>query len=318
MSAAGPSFNQAAPQNAALNRALVVAVVRGHADKVSELVKQGADIHWKGSRYKKSLLQVACIHGHLAVAKILLEAGAAPNTQDTIGRTPLYEATHADHHDITRLLLEAKADTNLCSLSSRMSPAVWPLIRGQTGIIESFLAHGLDLTAKDNEERTPLFHTVCFRSLAAMRRLLAAGASVHDVNNLNQTPLALCAQKQLVRHMLLLINAGADVDTRDYEGNTPLNRAAQYGHLRAVKLLLRKSAQTGVPNDEGVTPMQSAMARIDELKKHPNSKDYEKTLAAAQAVVEALETHKENLIIPFRSGTRRRMSVMRTLRLKPH
>ncbi|MEZ0226621.1 MAG: ankyrin repeat domain-containing protein [Alphaproteobacteria bacterium] len=314
--AAAQRFNEAAPPaQTALNRALVFAVARGQAEKAAALLKEGANPDWCGSRYKKSLLQVAALHGHKDVVLTLLDAGANPNIQDTIGRTALFETLRNDALDIARLLLEAKADPNL-RMKSGLSPAAWPVIRNHCGMIDQLLACGLDLTARDEEDRTLLFRAG-LRNLSAMRKLLAAGAKIDDVNNLKQTPLAHCADNQLVRHMLLLIRKGSAVDTRDYEGNTPLNRASRWGHIRAVKVLLRHGAHTDAPNDEGVTPMQSAVLRLEQVKQFPAAQKYTEELAAAQAVLSALEAaHEKNLVCPFREGTNRAIFAMKSLQLK--
>lgn len=313
---AAQRFNDAAlPAQAALNHALVFAVARGQAEKAAALLKQGANPDWCGSRYKKSLLQVAALHGHQDVVSSLLDAGANPNIQDTLGRTALFEAFRSNYLDIARLLLDAKADPNL-RMSSGLGPASWPVIRNHCDMIDQLLACGLDLTARDTEGRTLLFRA-SLRNLSATRKLLAAGAKIDDVNNLKQTPLAFCASNQLVRHMLLLIREGSAVDTRDYEGNTPLNRAARWGHIKAVKVLLRHGAHTDVPNDEGVTPMQSALLRLEQVKQFPAAQKYTEELAAAQAVLSALETaHETNLISPFREGTNRAISAMKSLQLR--
>ena len=58
------------------------------------------------------LLAASC-EGNVAVARVLLEAGADKDAQDADGRCPLYEAAREGHLEVARVLLAAGADKNL-------------------------------------------------------------------------------------------------------------------------------------------------------------------------------------------------------------
>ena len=73
--------------------------------------KAGADTEAKESIRGGTPLHSAAGNGHEAVARLLLEAGADPNTKGIYGGTPLHDAAYG-HASVARLLLEAGADLN--------------------------------------------------------------------------------------------------------------------------------------------------------------------------------------------------------------
>ena len=79
--------------------------------------------------------------------------------------------------------------------------------------------------------------------VAAVERLLAAGAPVDAANAYGATALLMAADRGRLEVVRLLLARGADVDLKDsYYGGSPVAAAAQRGHLEVVKLLLEKGA----------------------------------------------------------------------------
>jgi len=97
---------------------LVQACQWGHLAIVQELIRAGADIHWKGRYF--TALHVACDYGKSPeVVETLLAAGADVNTTVANGKAPLIcllcckaRITMAQQQTIARLLLAAKCDVN--------------------------------------------------------------------------------------------------------------------------------------------------------------------------------------------------------------
>ena len=57
------------------------------------------------------VLMAAALSGNLALARLLLDRGADPNTRATLsGQTALMWAASQQHHEIVRLLIERGAD----------------------------------------------------------------------------------------------------------------------------------------------------------------------------------------------------------------
>ena len=57
-------------------------------------------------KYKETALHEASSHGHAAVVKLLLEAGANPNVLDIHKQTPLQKAEAAGHTETARMLIQ--------------------------------------------------------------------------------------------------------------------------------------------------------------------------------------------------------------------
>ena len=51
-------------------------------------------------------LMIAADHGHIEVVELLLKKGCSPNTQDRLGRTPLWEAAWNGLATVAMVLLQ--------------------------------------------------------------------------------------------------------------------------------------------------------------------------------------------------------------------
>jgi ankyrin repeat protein len=92
------------------NTALTVAADRGHVALIPALVKNGANVDFRGR--DGTALEVAAQQGNAEVAKALLEAGANPNLGDSKHQTPLMKAAQRDRVDVIVVLLAHCARTD--------------------------------------------------------------------------------------------------------------------------------------------------------------------------------------------------------------
>lgn len=117
--------------------------------------------------------------------------------------------------------------------------------QGEVEVARLLLATGrvdlVNIDAKDDSGRTPLFWAVENRHEAMVELLLSTGKVDPDVknNNYGWTPLLWAAQNGYEAMVKLLLNTGkVDPDVKDNYGRTPLFWAARNGHEAIVKLLL--------------------------------------------------------------------------------
>ncbi len=89
---------------------MVEAKQRGDVARLLELVEQGADLRAIDYREGWTLLHWAACHGHVDLARALLDRGADRECTDEEGQTPLMLAASAGHLDMVRLLLERGAN----------------------------------------------------------------------------------------------------------------------------------------------------------------------------------------------------------------
>jgi hypothetical protein len=85
---------------------LVLVCAWGHGQYprlVRELVRLGADVNYR--TYKRGLtpLPLATVHGHAAIARVLMDAGARVDVRDERGRSPIDLALSSGHEAILRL-----------------------------------------------------------------------------------------------------------------------------------------------------------------------------------------------------------------------
>ena len=76
--------------------------------------------------------------------------------------------------------------------------------------------------ADEAEDRWPLIFAAGEGDAAAVERLLAAGADVHQISADGETALHVSAIKGDLRTAQLLLDAGAEVDAIDQSGQTIL------------------------------------------------------------------------------------------------
>lgn len=238
--------------------------------------------HVDGTGY--SLLKRAAESGELELARAALGLGANPDITRT-GDTPLHMATAHDQLAIARLLLEAGADPNARDVDD------WtPLHFARTPeAVRMLLAAGADPGAREEGGSTPLgtvrdpeaiallaaagsplgpgpdgtpaiVDAASAGSREAVEALLAAGADPNAVA-LGQSALMLAAEAGSIECIRALTAAGADPECRNPRGRTALFYAAApeafaaYQAARAIGAIdIRRLAfeQIGVALPEGI------------------------------------------------------------------
>jgi ankyrin repeat protein len=81
---------------------------------------------------------MAALHGHAAIARMLLEAGEDPNRYNPVGAhshsTPLHQAALAGHMDVVKVLVERGAELDARDILWHGTPADWAAHAKQTEI----------------------------------------------------------------------------------------------------------------------------------------------------------------------------------------
>ena len=87
-------------------------------------------------------LALACAHGHVPVAQLLLDAGVDPSRYNPDGfhshSTPLHQAVWANHEAVVRLLVERGARLDIRDLVYGGTPLDWA-VHGQRTYIAEYL-----------------------------------------------------------------------------------------------------------------------------------------------------------------------------------
>jgi ankyrin repeat protein len=144
------------------------------------------------------------------------------------------------------------------------------------------------VSATDQQGRTPL-HAAAKNHEAAMKVLLAAGASVDAADNDGCTALHIAATSsmQSAPTVKFLLMRRATVDAVDTGCRTPLHHAIAAGRSAAVSALITGGASVSAADNSGWTALHVAAAQQPSRSNNPAV--IQKNLLAAGAAVNAAD-----------------------------
>ena len=176
----------------------------------------------------------AAWRGDEHAVKLLLDAGADPNTFDHYGDGVITHAAENDHNTCVRLLLQANAALN------------------------PVLPTGEKLLGAVN-------HTTRYASkVSSLKQLLDSGADVEATTLEGWTPLINVARLDKVDFAKLLLDYGANISAMSKLGQTPLTTAITYNSHNVLRLLLDRWREFSVcPRHQGPNLLQIAALHAD-------------------------------------------------------
>ena len=172
---------------------------------ISLLLNAKVEVNVGAPGYGPPLL-VLCSHGNDEMVECFLEAGADPNVvcAEYFNFTALHFACVLNNEDIVRLLLKAKANTNVLS-SNGVTPLSIAVSKGNVKIVEVLLAVGADVELENDVIRgwRPIFFAAINGHLSILKLLLKHGASLKG-DKFGITPQAVAATNRHFEAQLLL------------------------------------------------------------------------------------------------------------------
>lgn len=170
---------------------------------------------------------LACKHGHMDCAKLLIEKGGVDvNGKGFKGMTSLHHAARNDHQGITLLLVnDAKAEVDI----------------------------------EDDAGNTALADAGRMGNLKCFEMLLDAGADINHVNVAGTTPLMGAILNNRAAILDVGLARGANLDVQDKKGDTALHFASRCGYPQLAKTLVQKGAKTDLSNMAGNSPADCAV-----------------------------------------------------------
>ena len=206
-----------------LGSAEIVALLLANKAKVDEPDAEGM-----------TALHRAARGGHGAAIEVLIANGAAVNTKNKAGLTPL-ELADADAAEVLRKH-GAQSAVKLGALSDDAA-------NGNLEAVKQHLKAGSDVNGKDNLGRTPLYRAAYNGHKEIVELLLEnkADTSARDANG--WSPMHGSAYKGHVEIVAALIEAKAEVNAKDTDGDTPLDWAKN--KQKVAELLRKNGAKTG-------------------------------------------------------------------------
>jgi ankyrin repeat protein len=194
---------------------------------------------------KTTLLHLASRYGMIRLVSQALEtieqSDVDIDTEDEVGRTPLWWAALCRHEDIAMLLLKKGANIESRDRNN-LTLLLWATMEGYQAVVQFLLDKGTEVDAKDKENRTPLSWAARYGNKAVVQVLLERGADIESRDKYNQTPLLLAAKYKHEAVIQLLVEKGADIGSKGERGDLEMLWATRNGHEGLVKLVLEKRA----------------------------------------------------------------------------
>jgi ankyrin repeat protein len=128
----------------------------GDIERVKELLKERPELARKQSApFSETPLHSAAARGSVAMAELLLAAGAEINVKDAGGSTPLHNATKSGNPEMVQWLLLNKADASARDSAGR-TPMHTAAFGGNPDVIRLLLSRGADPGVTNQDGVTPL------------------------------------------------------------------------------------------------------------------------------------------------------------------
>ena len=130
------------------------AAIAGDLEAIERLLADGVDVDEKGIA---SPLFLAARSGHAEAVSLLIENGADINFESKWG-TPLHIAVSRGHLSVARVLLEEGADPNIPGGDDETAPIHDAARKGSVEGVQLLLAHGANPNARNRLREPPLHH----------------------------------------------------------------------------------------------------------------------------------------------------------------
>jgi uncharacterized protein len=209
--------------------------------------------------YRNAIVR-AVDQGYVDATRILLEAGADPDTRDARGLTLSMIAAGKGLDEVLEVLLRRGADVN-ASIATRHFPNVTVLMIAagtkKLSAVKLLVAAGATLAVRDGNGETALAYArrsggkrvIAYLESVFERMGAHAGLTLHEA-----------AQNGAAARARELLQQGAAVDQTDKNGATALMLAASKGHADIVQALCEAGAEVGRADAAGRNLWDYALA----------------------------------------------------------
>ncbi|OQB09690.1 MAG: Ankyrin repeats (3 copies) [Parcubacteria group bacterium ADurb.Bin216] len=211
---------------------LIIASYKGNHIIVKELIKNGADVNKKDSRFGITPLSIAGMNGHSTIAEELIIAGADVNTQNIYGSSPLRISTKNGKSEIVKILInngahvDIKADDKTTPLMTAFFGLYSnPFLTSEyEKIIKYLIAAGSDVNAVDAEGDSVLIWASGKAQSEINKELKTANPSIKE-----DSPYQAIPAITKIKAIKFLIESGANLNFQN-KGLNALDWSYKYDY----------------------------------------------------------------------------------------
>lgn len=243
------------------------AVLNGSLSGVRTLVEAGANINIVDVM-GRSPLQIAVSKGFLKITQFLLaREGIKVNARDTNGYTAMhFVANGSGSRHIIRALIGAGADLNAIDFAGR-TPLHIATISNKSKTVKHLLSYdNIEIDKPDSNGKVPLHFAIAGTgNPKIINYFVKAGADLNATDNLvHQTPLYMTVVWNNLKAMRILLASGrADINATDNKGYTPLHKAILMNRTPFIQILIATGASIYTNQLTYSSPMEAAISQKD-------------------------------------------------------
>jgi ankyrin repeat protein len=229
---------------------------KGDLKKVKELLASDSKLVNDKDKNGDTALHQAALHGQLAVAQALIDAGAnvnAKNNYPPFVPDDLGKQFATSNHQDPIILLHSQASNTTNALNTQgvtandLKDGYTPLDLAAFAInhnkmVQLLVAHGADVNARAASGATPLFWAVMRDQKDDIKFLLDHGANPNIPTAYGDTVLDCAIHLGFQGQVGLLVDKGADVNAQDANQMRPLAYAMRANEDTAVNILKKHGA----------------------------------------------------------------------------
>jgi ankyrin repeat protein len=208
--------------------ALAWAVHRDDLDTTQLLIRAGANVN-KANDFGVTPLALAATNGNAAMVEYLLKSGANPNAALPTGETALMTAARTGSTGAVKALLAYGADAKAKENQQGQTALMWAVAQKHLDVTRALIEHRADVHARTKGGFTALLFAARQGDLDSVRSLLDAGADVNEATPDGMSALLVASANGYESLAIFLLERGADPNAANKEGITALHYAAQKG-----------------------------------------------------------------------------------------
>ncbi|XP_052389010.1 serine/threonine-protein phosphatase 6 regulatory ankyrin repeat subunit B-like isoform X1 [Carassius gibelio] len=245
---------------------LLLAVEAGNVGIVRELLSNQSEPQLRAVKAANgdTALHICCRQKDVEMAKVLVEFGANPDSQNNEWQTPLHIAALEGDENMLKFLYHCKSSPNILDKMDR-TPLLIAAERGHTNAVEILTEKFKSSVLARTKDGNTLLHIAsqCGHPATALT-LLKKGVLLHMPNKSGALCLHAAAKRGHTAVVHALIQKGAPVDGMAKDGQTALHIAVENCKSEVVQMLLGFGANVQLRGGKArETPLHIA-ARVKE------------------------------------------------------